>query len=165
MANNELTVVDGLVVSLDYTLSLDGGQVIDSTRDETPLNFLQGAGQIIPGLEKALYGMAVGDEKEVAVDPVEGYGKKNPEAFEAIPRQAFPADLELFVGMGLQLQTESGQEIVAYVADIRPEEVLLDLNHPLAGETLFFQVRIAELRPATSEELAHGHAHDSDHAH
>ena len=79
MANNELTVVDGLVVSLDYTLSLDGGQVIDSTRDETPLNFLQGAGQIIPGLEKALYGMAVGDEKEVAVDPVEGYGKKNPE--------------------------------------------------------------------------------------
>ena len=165
MANNELTVVDGLVVSLDYTLSLDGGQVIDSTSGETPLNFLQGAGQIIPGLEKALYGMAVGDEKEVAVDPVEGYGKKNPEAFEAIPRQAFPADLELFVGMGLQLQTESGQEIVAYVADIRPEEVLLDLNHPLAGETLFFQVRIAELRPATSEELAHSHAHDSDHAH
>ncbi len=165
MTNLKLVVADGLVVSLDYTLRLDDGQVIDTTVNEAPLDFLQGAGQIIPGLEEALYGMAVGDEKEVEVAPVDGYGEKNLDAFELIPRDAFPADLELTRGMGLQLETESGEELVAYVADLRPEEVLLDLNHPLAGETLYFQIKIADLRPATAEELAHGHAHSSGHVH
>jgi FKBP-type peptidyl-prolyl cis-trans isomerase SlyD len=158
-------VADGLVVSLDYTLRLDDGQMIDSSNDEGPLDFLQGAGQIVPGLEEALYGMAVGDEKIVEVAPADGYGEKDIDAFELIPRDAFPADLELALGMGLELQSESGEELVAYIADLRPEEVLLDLNHPLAGETLFFEVKIAGLRLATSEELAHGHAHGSDHVH
>jgi FKBP-type peptidyl-prolyl cis-trans isomerase SlyD len=165
MTNSKLVVADDLVVSLDYTLRLDDGQVIDTTDNEAPLDFLQGAGQIIPGLEEALYGMAVGDEKEVEVAPVDGYGEKNLDAFELIPRDAFPADLELDRGMGLQLETEAGEEMVAYVADLRPEEVLLDLNHPLAGETLFFQIKIADLRPATAEELSHGHAHGSGHVH
>jgi FKBP-type peptidyl-prolyl cis-trans isomerase SlyD len=165
VTNAELVVADGLVVSLDYTLRLDDGQVLDTSQGEAPLDFLQGAGQIIPGLEAALYGMAVGDEKEVEVAPADGYGEKSLDAFELIPRDAFPADLELTLGMGLQLQSESGEELVAYVADLRPEEVLLDLNHPLAGETLFFDIRIAGLRPATAEELAHGHAHSSGHAH
>ena len=165
MTKPKLVVADGLVVSLDYTLRLDDGQVIDASDDDGPLDFLQGAGQIIPGLEEALYGMAVGDEKEVAVVPADGYGEKDPDAFELIPREAFPADLELAMGMGLELQSESGEELVAYVADLRPAEVLLDLNHPLAGETLYFQVKIADLRLATAEELAHGHAHGSDHVH
>ena len=165
MTNTDLTVADGLVVSLDYTLRLDDGQVIDTTTDGDPLQFLQGGQQIIPGLEKALYGMAVGDEKDVELAPGEGYGDRNPDAVEVVPPDAFPADLELTEGMGLQLRDPSGREVLAYVAEIRPDGVVLDLNHPLAGETLFFAVKIANLRTATDEELDHGHAHEAGHEH
>ena len=165
MTNTNLTVADGLVVSLDYTLRLDDDQVIDTTADGDPLQFLQGGEQIIPGLEKTLYGMAVGDKKRVELAPDEGYGNRNPDAVELVPHEAFPSDVELTEGMGLQLRDPSGQEVVAYVAEIRPEAVVLDLNHPLAGETLFFEVKIANLRPATSEELDHGHAHGAGHEH
>ncbi len=165
MTNTNLTVADGLVVSLDYTLRLDDGQVIDTTTDGDPLQFLQGGQQIIPGLEKALYGMGVGDEKDVELTPGEGYGNRNPDALELVPLDAFPADLELTEGMGLQLRDPAGQEVVAYVGEIRPDAVVLDLNHPLAGEKLFFEVKIADLRPATSEELDHGHAHSPGQAH
>lgn len=165
MTNTNLTVADGLVVSLDYTLRLDDGQVIDTTTEGDPLQFLQGGQQIIPGLEQALYGMGVGDEKDVELAPTEGYGQRNPDAVELVPPDAFPADLELTEGMGLQLRDPSGREVVAYVAEIRPDAVVLDLNHPLAGEKLFFEVKIADLRPATSEELDHGHAHGAGHEH
>ena len=165
MTNTNLTVADGLVISLDYTLRLDNDQVIDTTADGDPLQFLQGGEQIIPGLENALYGMAVGDEKKVELAPDEGYGNRNPDALEVVPREAFPSGVELTEGMGLQLRDPSGHEVVAYVAEIRPEEVMLDLNHPLAGETLFFEVKIANLRPATREELDHGHAHGAGHEH
>jgi FKBP-type peptidyl-prolyl cis-trans isomerase SlyD len=165
VTNSNLTVADGLVVSLDYTLRLDDGQVIDTTTDGDPLQFLQGGQQIIPSLENALYGMAVGDEKDVELAPNEGYGHRNPDAVELVPPDAFPADLELTEGMGLQLRDPSGREVVAYVAEIRPEAVVLDLNHPLAGEKLFFEVKIADLRPASSEELDHGHAHGAGHEH
>jgi FKBP-type peptidyl-prolyl cis-trans isomerase SlyD len=162
VAEEKLTVADGLVVGLDYTLRLDDGETIDTSADQEPMEFLQGQGQIIPGLEQALYGMAVDDQKEVVVAPAEGYGEEDPDAFELVARDVFPADLELKPGAGLRMRDESGQAMVAYVAEVRPDEVLLDFNHPLAGETLYFQVKIAALRPATSEELAHGHAHDAD---
>jgi FKBP-type peptidyl-prolyl cis-trans isomerase SlyD len=165
VTDSNLTVVDGLVVSLDYTLRLDDGQVLDTSAGKDPLEFLQGSGQIIPGLESALYGLAVGDEKEVEVAPAEGYGNRNPDAYETVPRDAFPADITLTEGLGLHLRDESGREVVAYIAEIRPSDVLLDLNHPLAGETLLFEVKIADLRPATSEELTHGHAHGAGHEH
>jgi FKBP-type peptidyl-prolyl cis-trans isomerase SlyD len=152
MADTKLTVEDGMVVSLDYTLRLDDGQVIDSSTGRETLQFLQGQGQIIPGLEKALYGMAVGEEKEVEVAPDEGYGETDPDAYQRVPHNAFPSDMGLTEGTGLHLQDQSGQTIEAYVAEISPEGILLDFNHPLAGETLFFHVKIADLRPGTSEE-------------
>lgn len=164
MADKDLTVTDGMVVSLDYTVRLDDGQVVDSTQEQDALEFLQGAGQIIPGLEQALYGMGVGEEKEVELAPAEGYGDKNPEAFQEVPKDIFPDDMTLTPGTGLQLRDQSGKVVVAYVAEVRPETVVLDLNHPLAGETLHFEVKISDLRPATSEEVAHGHAHDAGHA-
>ncbi len=159
MTDTKLTVADGQVVSLDYTLRLDDGQVIDTTTGQESLEFLQGSGQIIPGLEQALYGMAVGDEKEVELAPADGYGEKNPNAFEIVPRDIFPSDMQLTQGMGLHLRDETGRVLVAYVADIRPNDVVLDFNHPLAGETLYFEVKVSALRPATDEEMAHGHAH------
>ncbi len=165
MTDTRLEVVDDLVVSLDYTLRLDDEEVIDTSKGQEPLEFLQGRGQIIPGLEQALYGMAVGDEKEVVVAPADGYGEHDTDAFEVVERDVFPPDLDLKPGMGLRMRDSSGEALVAYVAEIRPEDVVLDFNHPLAGETLYFSVKIADLRSATKEELAHGHVHDPGHEH
>jgi len=160
-----VVVVDGLVVSLDYRLHLDSGEQVDDSEDEGPLEFLQGHGHIIPGLEQAIYGMAVGDEKDIVVAPTDGYGEHDPEAFEEVPTSAFPADLKasLEVGMPLQTQDESGDVLVVYVSEVRPDNVLIDLNHPLAGETLHFWAKVVGLREATSEEMAHGHVHGAAH--
>ncbi len=160
MTDTMLKVADGMVVSLDYTLCLDDGQVIDSSNGREALQFLQGQGQIIPGLEQALYGMEVGEEKEVEVAPGDGYGETDPDAYQMVPHDVFPPDMELSEGMGLRMRDEAGQPLEAYVADVSPEGVLLDFNHPLAGETLYFHVKIADLRPGTSEELDHGHVHN-----
>jgi FKBP-type peptidyl-prolyl cis-trans isomerase SlyD len=163
MAEMDLSVADGMVVSLDYTLRLDDGQTIGTSEDQEPLELLQGHGQVMPGLERALYGMTVGDEKDVVVAPADGFGERHPDAFELVPRDTFPPEMTLTPGMGLKMRDQGGQVFKVYVADIRPDGVLLDFNHPLAGETLYFHVKIADLRPATSEELAHGHPHSAEH--
>lgn len=160
-----MTVQDGMVVSLDYSLRLDEGEVIDRSAAGEPLEFLQGAGQIIPGLEQALYGMAVGDEKQVSVGPADGYGEMDPDGVQFFPASSFPESMELEVGMALQAQDNSGRHYTVYVVEVQEDGVMLDFNHPLAGETLHFQARIAGLRPATDEELAHGHAHAHGHSH
>jgi len=159
MTNAPLTIADGVVVSLDYVLQLDDGNEIDSSVGREPLVFLQGAGQIIPGLEQALYGLSVGDEKEVVVAPADGYGEFDDEAMQVVPRDVFPQDIDLAPGMGFRMRDEAGRTFEAYVAEVRPNGVLLDFNHPLAGETLYFQVKVVDLRTATADELAHGHAH------
>jgi FKBP-type peptidyl-prolyl cis-trans isomerase SlyD len=156
MAEKQLTVADDMVVSLDYTLHLDDGEIIDSSAGREPLQFLQGRGQIVSGLEQALYGMAVGEEKDVVVAPADGYGVLDPDESQVFPRDVFPPHLTLEPGLGLRMRDPSGQAVVAYVAEVRPDGVLLDFNHPLAGETLYFHAKIAALRPATSEELAPG---------
>jgi FKBP-type peptidyl-prolyl cis-trans isomerase SlyD len=165
MIDNTLVVADDQVVSLDYTLRLEDQTIVDTSAGQEPLEFLQGHGQIIPGLEQALYGMAIGEEKEVKVLPEEGYGQRDSDAFQQIPSDALPPDLKLDPGMMLELVDSTGQPIPATVAEVHPNSVLLDLNHPLAGETLYFQAKIAGLRVATNEELAHGHAHGSGHGH
>jgi FKBP-type peptidyl-prolyl cis-trans isomerase SlyD len=165
MTKTNLTVEDGMVVGMDYTLRLDDGEVIDSSSDGDPMEFLQGEGQIISGLEQELYGMAVGDAKRVTVAPADGYGDEDPQAYETVPRDAFPPDLELTAGMQLHMRDQSGEVFTVYVVEVRDDGVLLDFNHPLAGETLYFDVKIATLRQATPEELAHGHAHDEEHEH
>jgi len=154
MTDTNLTIADDIVVSLDYTLRLDDGEIIDASTDRGPLEFLQGRGQIIPGLEQALYGMAVGDEKDVEVAPADGYGVHDPDAFQVFERDVFPADMTLKPGMGLRMRDEAGRAVAAFVAEVRPSGVLLDFNHPLAGETLYFHVKIANLRTATAAELA-----------
>ena len=139
--------------------------IVDTSAGREPLDFLQGYGKIIPGLEQALYGMAVGEEKEVKVLPDDGYGQRDSDALQQIPSDALPPDLKLEPGMMLELVDNTGQPIPATVAEVHPNGVLLDLNHPLAGETLYFQAKIADLRVATREELAHGHVHGSGDTH
>jgi FKBP-type peptidyl-prolyl cis-trans isomerase SlyD len=147
------TVRDDMMVSLDYTLRLDDGQVADTSEGREPLEFIQGQGNIIPGLEKELYGMALGEQKLVVVAPEDGYGEYDSELLETLPRSVFPADVVLEKGMGFRMRTDTGQVVVAYVNNVADDNVVVDLNHPLAGQTLHFDVRVANLREATPEEL------------
>lgn len=159
-----LTVTDGIVVSLDYTLRLDDGEIIDASEQE-PLEFLQGYNQIIPGLERALAGMKVGESKEVIVTATDAYGEEDEDAYQLVERTLFPPEMELEEGMQLRMRdAHSGEAVDVVIAEVNESNVLLDFNHPLAGEELHFQVKVVGLRPATPEELAHGHTHgDHDH--
>jgi FKBP-type peptidyl-prolyl cis-trans isomerase SlyD len=153
-------VADDMVVSLDYTLRLDNDQVIDSSEGREPLEFIQGEGHIIPGLERELYGMEIGDEKSVTVAPGEGYGERDDSQVQMVGRDALQPDAELTVGMGVQMQDpQSGQVFQGTISQVNDGHVVIDFNHPLAGETLHFDVSIAGLRAATADELSHGHVH------
>jgi len=156
VTEKNLEVSDGMVVSLEYTLRLGDDEIIDSSEGRPPLEFVQGQRQIVPGLEQALYGMELGAEKDVVVEPAEGYGERNPEANQVIPRDAFQEGVELEPGMPIQVSDGSGRTATAFVADVQPDTVKLDFNHPLAGETLHFHVEIAGLREASSADLGGG---------
>ncbi len=162
MAQKQI-VERGMVVSLEYSLHIDE-ELVESTEDEGPIEFLQGYQEIIPGLEKAVAGMSVGQSKEVIVEPEDGYGEYDDDAVEEVPLDIFPDDMDLSLGMPVELYDEEADETVeGYVSEVRTDTVLVDLNHPLAGETLTFRIKVIGLRAATAEELEHGHAHDEGH--
>jgi FKBP-type peptidyl-prolyl cis-trans isomerase SlyD len=166
MTKQSLVVADNMVVQLDYTLTLSDGELYDSSADSGPLEYLQGHGQLISGLEEALYDMAVGDEKDVVVTPDIAYGEYDPDAVQSIPRDVFPQDMALEPGMAIDLYDEDAdEELEATIEDVDDAAVVVNFNHPLAGETLNFHVRIAGIRAATAEELEHGHAHVNGNAH
>lgn len=155
-------VADDVVVTMDYTLMVNG-EVIDSSDGNDPLEFLQGHQNIVPGLERELYGMKVGEGKKVTVTPAEGYGEVDLDAFLDISRSEFPDDIPLEIGVELDLRDDDGEVMSATISQVEGDNVQLDLNHPLAGETLEFDVKIVGLRQPTDEELEHGHVHGSDH--
>ena len=158
------TVQDGLVVSMDYKLTVDG-DVLDSSEDAGPLQFLAGYGNIVPGLEREMAGMKIGESKDVVVAPADGYGEFDEEAFMEVPRNEFPSDLQLEEGIELNVTDEDGQNQYARVENITDESVRLDFNHPLAGAELHFTVKVVALRDPTKEELDHGHVHEEGHHH
>jgi FKBP-type peptidyl-prolyl cis-trans isomerase SlyD len=166
LGTEHLKVEDGRVVTLAYTLKVDG-KVVDTSEgpDGEPIQFIQGSGQIIPGLEKALYGLSVGDHKEVEVPPEEGYGERDPEAHTEMDRSEFPKNVPLKPGVELQLTDEGGQVFEARIESVEGETVHLDFNHPLAGKTLNFAVQVVALRDASPSELEHGHVHGAEHEH
>lgn len=153
-------VKDEVVVSMAYELTVDG-EMIDSSSDieGEAIAFIQGLGQIIPGLEKALYGMKVGESKQVKVAAGEAYGEVDEDAFIWVPRDDFPDSIPLDVGTVFEMREENGETLLARINEVGDEQVRVDLNHPLAGKTLEFAVEIMELRAATTEELEHGHVH------
>ena len=161
--SSELKVQDDLVVSMEYTLHVDG-EILDTSKGNTPLAFIQGIGNIIPGLERELYGMQIGERKNVIVAAADGYGEHNAEAFIDVPRDQFPKGMELEIGGEIQVTDQDGQITIARIASIADDTIHLDFNHPLAGKELHFDVTIVALRPANDEELSHGHVHDG-HAH
>lgn len=162
---SEITVVqDGQVVSIEYTLKV-GDQVLDTSAEAGPLEFLQGRGNIVPGLEREMYGMKIGDSRKVVVSPKDGYGEFDGEAFMDVPRADFPAEIPLEHGIELHVTDEDGKNTMAYIDSVGDQSIRLDFNHPLAGAELHFDVKVVGLRTATREELEHGHAHSHEHTH
>ncbi len=136
----------GDTVQIHYTGTLNDGATFDSSAGRDPLEFVVGSGQIIPGLDAAIPGMAVGDKKTVAVPCAEAYGELNPDARQAIPRAEIPADIPLDPGTQLQMQTPQGQVVPVTVAEVSEAEVTLDANHPLAGKDLTFDIEMVAIK-------------------
>jgi FKBP-type peptidyl-prolyl cis-trans isomerase SlyD len=153
------------VVSLEYRLHLGDGTVVDESEPGQPLAYMHGRGQIVPGLEGQLEGLSPGDAKQVVVVPAQGYGEHDPRGLQEVPRSMFPAEAPLEPGLSISAQTAEGDVIPITVRELKGESVVVDLNHPLAGKTLHFDVTVREVRPATDEELEHGHAHGPGGAH
>ncbi|MBT5029217.1 MAG: peptidylprolyl isomerase [Nitrospinaceae bacterium] len=152
------------VVNMSYCLKNAAGEELDRADKNQPFAYLHGKGQIVPGLEKALEGLAIGDKKEVTVPPAEGYGDLMPSLRLKVERSNFPKDADIKPGM--QFEAEDGERrIVFMVKGIEGDQIDVDGNHPLAGETLHFAVEITGIREATEEELTHGHAHGEGGAH
>jgi FKBP-type peptidyl-prolyl cis-trans isomerase SlyD len=155
---NEATVQDDVVVSLDYTLRVEG-EVLDTSSGDEPIQFIQGHGHIIPGLERALYGMKAGDEKEVILQPLDAYGEYDPAAQVTIDRTHVSDDGEIAIDEEIEIEDEDGNLRLGRIVGVEGDQIMLDLNHPLAGRVLAFTVTVVDLRPAAEEELAHGHVH------
>lgn len=153
-----MQIADRCVASFHYTLTNDAGAVLDSSRERGPLAYLHGAGNIVPGLEKALTGKKTGDKLTVDVVPEEGYGARIPDLVQEVPRSAFNGVQKIEPGMQFQAESNMGP-ITVTVTAVGDDKVTVDGNHPLAGETLHFDVEITEVREASDEETQHGHVH------
>ncbi len=147
------------VVAIDYTLSNDAGEVIDSSAGAEPLVYLHGAGNIIAGLENALAGKAVGDELEVSIEPEDAYGEYSAELITNLGREMFEGVEELEVGMQFHASAPDGGMQIVTIRDVDGDQVTIDGNHPLAGQQLNFKVKVISVRAASEEEVAHGHVH------
>ena len=146
------------VVSINYTLTNNSGATLDSSEGREPLNFIHGNGHIIVGLEEALEGKVKGDKLNVSISPEKGYGIKNEEMVQKIPKNQFDATQPIETGMQFQANAV-GRTLIVTVTKVEADFVTIDANHPLAGETLKFDVEVMDVREASTEELSHGHVH------
>ncbi len=154
-----MKIADKAVVSINYTLTDDDDKIIDTSEGKKPLNYLHGARNIIAGLESELLGKSVGDKLKVTVKPEDGYGLVNPELLQEVPKAAFQGIDDIQPGMQFQAQDEQGNAQLIVVRKVDGDNVTIDRNHPLAGQTLHFDVSVEAIREATKEELDHGHVH------
>lgn len=149
-----MQITKNKVASIHYTLRDDEGTVIDSSEGRDPLAYLHGAGNLIPGMEEGLEGKSQGEKLNLKIEPEKGYGEKDENLIQTVPRSAFG---EQEVKTGMRFSTNQGG--VVTVTDVSPESITVDGNHPLAGVPLNFDVEIVEVRNATDEEISHGHVH------
>lgn len=161
-----MQVAKNKVVSIDYTLTDDAGQELDTSAGAAPLVYLHGVGAVIPGLERALEGRSAGDAVTAVIPPAEAYGAHDDALVQSLPRSMFGGPgQDVRVGMAFRGRTESGDHEVKVVA-VDADTVTIDANHALAGQTLHFDIKVVDVRDATPEEIAHGHAHGpGGHAH
>jgi len=146
------------VVSIHYTLTNKAGEKLDSSIGAEPLNYLHGAGNIIPGLENALSDSSVGDKLTVTIEAADAYGERNEEQIQTVSKEMFQGIDNIEVGMQFQADSSSGPAVVT-IKKVDGDDVTIDGNHPLAGEQLTFEVEVMDIRPATETEMEHGHIH------
>jgi FKBP-type peptidyl-prolyl cis-trans isomerase SlyD len=163
MSDSEITT--GSVVHIHYTLTNDSGEELDSSRGGRPLGYLHGAGNIVPGLERQIEGKRTGDRFVAVVPAAEGYGERRGPGPQPVPRTAFPPNVRLHAGMQFVTEDDQGEELEVWVTEVSEDMVLIDFEHPLAGEVLHFEVEIVSVRDATAQEKQHGHIHDGGHDH
>lgn len=154
-----MKIAKNTVVSFDYTLTDDTGKVIDSSTDSAPLDYIQGHGQIVPGLEREMEGKEVGAEFKIKIKPEDGYGVRHDERTMKVPRAELPPELEPEVGMQLAGESQGGDPVPLWVTEVGTSHVTLDGNHPLAGQNLNFEIAIRGVREPSKDELSHGHVH------
>ena len=154
-----MKIAEACVVSIHYTLTNSEGETLDSSSDGEPLSYLHGAGGLIPGLERELAGKESGDQFKATIQPEDAYGEVNPALIQEVPLDVLSGIDNLAVGMQLQSQSPDGRMQLLVVDAIGEQSATLNANHALAGEVLHFDVEVADVRAATEEELAHGHAH------
>lgn len=154
-----LLIGDNAVVSIHYKLSDAEGNEIENSAGSDPLKYLHGVGNLIPGLETALVGKSAGDELTVAVPPEEAYGEVVPQLVQEVDREIFQGVDTVEPGMAFQSQTQDGSVQRIVVTEVDGDRVTIDANHPLAGVELHFDVQVVDVRPATDEEVEHGHVH------
>ena len=135
----------GDTVKIHYTGTLDDGTQFDTSAGRDPLEFELGGGQVIPGFDTAVEGMAVGESKNVRIEPDQAYGERHDQLVQQVPRSALPDDLEPEVGMGLQSQSPDGQVMMLMVTEVGEDEITVDANHPLAGQALNFDIELVEV--------------------
>lgn len=158
-------IAQDTVVKFHYTLTNEQGEVLDKSQD-TPLAYLHGHQNIIPGLEQQLLGKSVGDKFKATIAPADAYGEYLAEAVQEVPRANFQGVENIEAGMQFQTQTDDGHVMLVTVKEVNDDVVIVDGDHPLAGVELTFDVEIVDVREATSDEIAHGHAHgDGGHHH
>ena len=153
-----MNISKGKVVSIHYALNDAAGEVLESSEGQAPLEYLHGHGNIIAGLEKALDGKAAGDQLKAVIPPEDGYGIRDETQVKELPLSSFQSQDEVAVGAQFQAETSQGPRL-ATVTKMDDKNVTVDLNHPLADQTLSFDIDVVDVREATEEELSHGHAH------
>jgi FKBP-type peptidyl-prolyl cis-trans isomerase SlyD len=155
-----MNIVKNSIATLHYILKDNDGEILDTADENNPFLYMHGVGGMIPGLEKALENATTGDNIVVSVPPAEAYGERNPNLTQDVPREMFAgvADEDMVVGAQFQAQTDQGVEIIT-VAAIDGDTIKIDGNHPMAGETLNFDVNVIDVREASAEEISHGHPH------
>ncbi|MDT4328592.1 FKBP-type peptidyl-prolyl cis-trans isomerase [Methylomonas sp. MED-D] len=158
-----MQITNNTAVSFHYTLTNRDGEQLDSSRGEAPLVYLHGAGNIIAGLEAALAGKQIGDKFNVTIAPDQAYGEIQEEMKQVVSKTMF-GDMEVEVGMQFHADVNYGSGVIT-VTEINGDDVTIDGNHPLAGEALTFDVEVVDVRPATADEMSHGHVHGAGCSH
>ena len=159
-----LMIGKNAVVSINYTLTNDAGEVMDTSEGREPLTYLHGANNLIPGLEKEMEGKTTGQNFKVTIPPAEAYGESNPELVQTLSKEMFKGVDKVEPGMGFTAQGPQGEQHIVVTA-VDGDQVTIDANHPMAGKTLHFAVEIVNVRDASAEEIEHGHVHDGSEDH
>ena len=153
-----MQIVDDTAVLIHYKVTNSTGELLDTSEGDEPLAYIHGQGDIVPGLEQALTGKSAGDQIKVTLEPRLGYGEREERKVQRVPRSAFEDNAQIEPGMRFQTEDEDG-EVIVTVTRVSDDEVVIDANHPLAGQTLSFDVQVVAVRACTAEELEHGHVH------